>query len=113
MRRILPYPILSLGLFVASILLSASVAPPSLALAVLLGGLTLFIALWKHGVFGTVPPFWSDFVSFHAAGRLVLAGTPELLLTITPPAAIGTGYCFFYTLGRVYLGKSRKPLSPI
>ena len=31
MRRVLPYPILSLGLFVASILLSASVAPPSLA----------------------------------------------------------------------------------
>ena len=36
MRRILPYPILSLGLFVASILLSASVAPPSLVLALLL-----------------------------------------------------------------------------
>lgn len=46
-------------------------------------------------------------------GVHLLAGTPELLLTIAPPATIGTGYCFFYTLGRVYLGKSRKPLSPI
>lgn len=47
MRRILPYPILSLGLFVASILLSASVAPPSLALAVLLALLapTIMLAL--------------------------------------------------------------------
>jgi len=45
MRRILPYPILSLGLFVASILLSASVAPPSLALAVLLALLAPIIML--------------------------------------------------------------------
>lgn len=45
MRRVLPYPILSLGLFVASILLSASVAPPSLALAVLLALLAPFIML--------------------------------------------------------------------
>lgn len=45
MRRILPYPILSLGLFVASILLSASVAPPSLALAVLLAVLAPIIML--------------------------------------------------------------------
>lgn len=35
MRRILPHPILSAGLFVASILMSASVAPPSIALAVI------------------------------------------------------------------------------
>ncbi len=33
MKAILPHPILSLGLFAASILLSASVAPPSLVLA--------------------------------------------------------------------------------
>jgi hypothetical protein len=46
-------------------------------------------------------------------GVHLLAGTPELLLTIAPPAAIDTGYCFFYTLGRVYLGKSCKHLSPI
>ena len=45
MRRILPYPILSLGLFVASILLSASVAPPSLALAVLLALLAPIVML--------------------------------------------------------------------
>lgn len=36
MRRILPYPVLSLGLFVASVLLSASYAPPSLALALVI-----------------------------------------------------------------------------
>lgn len=45
MRRVLPYPILSLGLFVVSILLSASVAPPSLALAVLLALLAPIIML--------------------------------------------------------------------
>ncbi|WP_242078385.1 Na+/H+ antiporter subunit E [Brevundimonas diminuta] len=45
MRRVLPYPVLSLGLFVASILLSASVAPPSLALAVLLALLAPIIML--------------------------------------------------------------------
>ena len=45
MRRVLPHPILSLGLFVASILLSASVAPPSLALAVLLALLAPIIML--------------------------------------------------------------------
>lgn len=35
MRAVFPHPILSLGLFVASLLMSASVAPPSLALAAL------------------------------------------------------------------------------
>lgn len=35
MRAVLPHPILSLGLFIASLLMSASVAPPSLALAAL------------------------------------------------------------------------------
>lgn len=45
MRHVLPYPILSLGLFVASILLSASVAPPSLVLAILLALLAPIIML--------------------------------------------------------------------
>lgn len=36
MRGLLPHPLLSLGLFVASILLSSSLAPPSLALALLM-----------------------------------------------------------------------------
>ena len=45
MRRILPYPILSLGLFVASILISASVTPPSLVLALLLAVLAPIIML--------------------------------------------------------------------
>lgn len=45
MRRIFPYPVLSLGLFVASILLSASVAPPSLVLALLLALLAPIIML--------------------------------------------------------------------
>ena len=35
MRAVFPHPILSLGLFAASLLMSASVAPPSLALAAL------------------------------------------------------------------------------
>jgi hypothetical protein len=43
-------------------------------------------------------------------GVHLLAGTPELFLTIAPPATLGTGYWFFDTLGRVHLGKSRKPL---
>lgn len=33
MKAVLPHPLLSLGLFLASLLLSASVAPPSIALA--------------------------------------------------------------------------------
>lgn len=36
MTRLLPYPLLSLGLFAASLLLSASIAPPALALGVLM-----------------------------------------------------------------------------
>lgn len=36
MKAILPHPLLSLGLFVASVLLSASLAPPSLALALVM-----------------------------------------------------------------------------
>ena len=40
--------------------------------------LLLFLALWQHGAFVPVAPSSSDFVSFYAAGKLVLAGTPEL-----------------------------------
>ena len=36
MRNVLPHPVLSVGLFLASLLLSASVAPPSLVLAALI-----------------------------------------------------------------------------
>jgi alpha-1,2-mannosyltransferase len=41
--------------------------------------LLVFLALWQHGVFVPVstPPA-SDFVSFYAAGKLALAGTPQL-----------------------------------
>jgi hypothetical protein len=48
-------------------------------------------------------------------GVRLLAGKPEFLLAIAPPVVIGTGFCllFLYILVRVYLGKSRKPLSPI
>lgn len=45
MRRILPYPILSAGLFAASVLLSNSVAPPSLVLALLIAILAPAIML--------------------------------------------------------------------
>ncbi len=39
----------------------------------------LFIAAWQHGAFFTVEhPTSSDFVSFYAAGKLALAGTPHL-----------------------------------
>ncbi len=38
-----------------------------------------FLVLWYHDVFGPVnPPVASDFVSFYAAGKLALAGTPAL-----------------------------------
>ena len=36
MKLLLPHPLLSLGLFIASILLSGSVAPPSIALALVM-----------------------------------------------------------------------------
>ena len=39
----------------------------------------LFIAMWQHGVFSPIDtPTSSDFVSFYAAGKLALAGTPAL-----------------------------------
>ena len=41
--------------------------------------LLAFLALWQHGVFApTVSARASDFVSFYAAGKLALAGTPQL-----------------------------------
>ena len=49
-----------------------------LILAVLEAALLIFIALWQHGAFGPSAPQSSDFVSFYAAGKLVLAGTPAL-----------------------------------
>ena len=47
-------------------------------LAVLETALLLGIALWQHGAFGPVDPRSSDFLSFYAAGKLVLSGTPAL-----------------------------------
>jgi alpha-1,2-mannosyltransferase len=63
-----------------------------------------FLALWQHGVFVEVhnPPS-SDFVSFYAAGKLVLAGTPALAydqaahyLAQHQAAAGGAGYQYFF-----------------
>ena len=37
------------------------------------------MVLWHHGVFGRIePPTTTDFVSFYAAGKLALAGSPAL-----------------------------------
>ncbi len=38
----------------------------------------LFVACWQHGAFGAAAETSGDFVSFYAAGKLVLAGTPWL-----------------------------------
>src|ERR1700761_2077185 len=38
-----------------------------------------FLVLWHHNVFGPIdPPASTDFVSFYAAGKLALTGTPAL-----------------------------------
>src|SRR5277367_811316 len=38
-----------------------------------------FLVAWTHGVFKPIdPPTTTDFVSFYAAGKLALAGTPAL-----------------------------------
>ncbi len=47
-------------------------------LAMLEAALLIGIALWQHGAFGPAPSRSSDFLSFYAAGKLVLAGTPAL-----------------------------------
>jgi hypothetical protein len=38
----------------------------------------IFIACWQHGVFGPTEQTSGDFLSFYAAGKLALAGTPAL-----------------------------------
>jgi alpha-1,2-mannosyltransferase len=41
--------------------------------------MSCFLILWTHGVFVRIdPPTTTDFVSFYAAGKLALAGTPQL-----------------------------------
>lgn len=49
-----------------------------LILAGLEAAFLLFLAFWQHGAFGPSVPQSSDFLSFYAAGKLVLAGTPAL-----------------------------------
>ncbi len=66
--------------------------------------LLLFIALWLDGVFGQAgPPTSNDFVSFYAAGKLTLAGTPALAydraahyLAEQQAAVPGVPYMFFF-----------------
>jgi alpha-1,2-mannosyltransferase len=63
-----------------------------------------FIALWLDGFFGTATtPTANDFVSFYAAGKLVLAGTPALAynqaahyMAEQQAAAPGAPYIFFF-----------------
>ncbi len=72
-----------------------------LALEVLFLG---FIVLWHHDVFGRIdPPASTDFVSFYAAGRLALAGTPALAYDQVAHAAAevaatvpGSPYQYFF-----------------
>jgi hypothetical protein len=63
-----------------------------------------FIALWLDGFFGTAAtPTANDFVSFYAAGKLVLAGTPALAynqaahyMAEQQAAVPGVPYIFFF-----------------
>lgn len=63
-----------------------------------------FLILWHHNVFTPVnPPASTDFVSFYAAGKLALAGTPEFAYDRAAHAAAeasatmpGTPYQFFF-----------------
>jgi hypothetical protein len=63
-----------------------------------------FLVLWQHGVFVPMdPPTSTDFVSFYAAGRLALAGTPALAYDQAAHAAAevaattpGIPYQFFF-----------------
>ncbi len=66
--------------------------------------LLVFLALWQHGAFVAVsaPPS-SDFVSFYAAGKLALAGTPQLAydqaahyLAQQQATAEGAAYQYFF-----------------
>ena len=63
----------------------------------------VFVACWQHGAFGPPVATSSDFVSFYAAGKLVLAGTPALAYDqdahyLAQQAARGVGapYQFFF-----------------
>lgn len=63
-----------------------------------------FIAAWQHGLFFTVEhPHSADYVSFYAAGKLALAGTPALaydqtahLLMQRLTTNTGDSYQFFF-----------------
>lgn len=74
-----------------------------LILAALEAAFLIFLALWQHGAFGSSVPQSSDFLSFYAAGKLVLAGTPALAYDqgahfLTEQAARGPDipYQFFF-----------------
>ena len=64
----------------------------------------VFIALWQHGAFFVIEnPTSSDFVSFFAAGKLALSGTPALAYDQTVHYAVqqqtsmpGSPYQFFF-----------------
>jgi hypothetical protein len=63
-----------------------------------------FLVLWQHGVFVPIdPPTSTDFVSFYAAGKLALSGTPALVYNQAAHAAAevaatapGIRYNFFF-----------------
>jgi alpha-1,2-mannosyltransferase len=62
-----------------------------------------FLVLWHHGAFIPIPPQSTDFVSFYAAGKLALAGTPTLAYDRVAHAAAevaatvpGIPYQFFF-----------------
>ena len=63
-----------------------------------------FLVLWQHGAFVPMdPPTSTDFVSFYAAGKLALAGTPALAYDQAAHAAAevaatapGIEYQFFF-----------------
>jgi len=66
--------------------------------------LFVFLVLWQHGVFVPLAsPKTTDFVSFYAAGKLALAGTPALAYNQAAHAAAevaasatGIAYQFFF-----------------
>lgn len=76
----------------------------ALVLLVLQLAFMAFIAAWQHGVFFTVEnPHSADYVSFYAAGKLALAGTPALaydqaahLAVQQQTTAMGNSYQFFF-----------------
>jgi alpha-1,2-mannosyltransferase len=62
-----------------------------------------FLVLWHHNAFGRVEPSSTDFVSFYAAGKLALAGSPALAYDRAAHAAaeaaatqLHTPYQFFF-----------------